>query len=216
MGNAPERHRIMTTNLPASAPPPVGFPVVPPLTPQIASPWRRAFGITIMRLTGWRIVGNMPNLPKFVMIVAPHTSNWDFFHGAMAYFALCIETVWLVKDSAIKGPWRSLALHFGAAPIDRSRAANLVQSYIEEFAKRDRMMLMITPEGTRKKVPEWKRGFYHVAIGAQVPIVPVAFDFPHRRIILNAPFYPTGNIDRDLPLIKAHFRADMAKHPDQF
>jgi 1-acyl-sn-glycerol-3-phosphate acyltransferase len=122
MGDAQDRFTLMSEAKLATPPQLRGFPVVPPLTPQVRSRWRRAFGVFMMRLTGWRIVGNMPNLPKFVMIVAPHTSNWDFFHGAMAYFALQIETVWLVKESAIKGPWRALALHFGAAPIDRSRA----------------------------------------------------------------------------------------------
>jgi 1-acyl-sn-glycerol-3-phosphate acyltransferase len=169
-----------------------------------------------MWLTGWRITGNMPNIPKFVLIVAPHTSNWDFLHGALAYFALRLETVWLVKEAAIKGPWGALARHFGAAAIDRSRSGNVVQAYVDEFNKRDKMMLTITPEGTRSKVAEWKKGFYHVAVGAGVPIVPVAFDFPAKRIRLGPPFQPTGDIDRDLPLIKSFYRAEMARHPAQF
>ncbi len=195
---------------------PGGFPMAPPQAPQVRSAWRRGFGIFMMRLTGWRIAGNLPNLPKFVLIVAPHTSNWDFFYGALAYFTLCMETTWLVKDSAVRGPLGALARYFGAAPIDRSQATNVVQAYLREFAKRDRMILTITPEGTRKKVPEWKRGFYYVANGAHVPIVPVAFDFPTKRIIIYPPFEPCGDVDADLPKIKAYFRAEMARHPEQF
>ena len=193
-----------------------GFPTLPPLAPQVRSFWRRAFGIFMMRLTGWRIIGNAPNLPKFVLIVAPHTSNWDFFFGALAYFTLRLDTLWLVKDSAIKGPLGALARHFGAAPIDRSNAGNVVQAYVREFASRDRMMLVITPEGTRKKVPDWKRGFYHIAMGAKVPIVPVAFDYRTRHIIFNPPFFPTGDMEGDVAKIKALYCKEMARHPEQF
>jgi 1-acyl-sn-glycerol-3-phosphate acyltransferase len=203
----------MTDDLPQAS---AGFPVLPPLAPQVRSAWRRAFGVTMMFLTGWRIVGNAPNVPKFVLIVAPHTSNWDFFYGALAYFALRLDTRWLVKESAIKGPLGALAKHFGAAPIDRSNAGNVVQAYVREFEQNDRMMLVITPEGTRKKVADWKRGFYHIAIGAKVPIVPVAFDFKARRIVFNAPFFPTGDMEGDVRKIKALYTKDMARHPEQF
>lgn len=170
----------------------------------------------MMWVTGWRIVGNAPDLPKFVLIVAPHTSNWDFFYGAFAYFALCLDSLWLVKESAITGPLGKLARHFGAAPIDRSNAGNVVQAYVKEFSLRERMMLIITPEGTRKKVADWKRGFYYIAVGANVPIVPVAFDFRSRRIVFNPPFFPTGDIQSDVEKIKALYCKEMARRPEQF
>ncbi len=194
----------------------VGFPTLPPRAPQVRSLWRRAFGIVMMWVTGWRIVGNAPDLPKFVLIVAPHTSNWDFFYGAFAYFALCLDSLWLVKESAITGPLGKLARHFGAAPIDRSNAGNVVQAYVKEFSLRERMMLIITPEGTRKKVADWKRGFYYIAVGANVPIVPVAFDFRSRRIVFNPPFFPTGDIQSDVEKIKALYCKEMARRPEQF
>ncbi len=193
-----------------------GFPVLPPLVPQSKSWWRRAVGVLGLLVTGWRVAGNMPNIPKFVLIVAPHTSNWDFFYGALAYFTLRLETVWLVKDSAIKGFSGRLARHFGASPIDRNHAHNVVQANIAEFAKRAEMILTITPEGTRKKVPDWKRGFYHVAVGAKVPIVPVALDFSTRRIVILPPFTPTGRIEQDLPQLKGLYRRQMARIPENF
>jgi 1-acyl-sn-glycerol-3-phosphate acyltransferase len=195
---------------------PAVFPTMPPLAPQVKSWWRHGFGVILMRLTGWRMAGNMPNIPKFVLIVAPHTSNWDFFFGALAYFVLRLETVWLVKESAIKGPWSALARHFGAGPIDRSNAHNVVHAYIAEFAKRDKMILTITPEGTRKKVADWKRGFYYVAVGANVPIVPVALDFSTRRVVILPPFTPTGQIENDLSHLKGLYHKGMAKHPENF
>ncbi len=169
-----------------------------------------------MRLTGWRIQGNFPDLPKFVLIVAPHTSNWDFFHGACAYFALQLETTWLVKHSALKGPTGAIARYFGAAGINREQAGNIVHAYIAEFLRREAMILTITPEGTRKKVKEWKSGFHRVAVAAKVPIVPVAFDFPQKLVIINPPFFPGEDFDKDLPAIKAHFNANMARHPELF
>jgi 1-acyl-sn-glycerol-3-phosphate acyltransferase len=91
-----------------------------------------------------------------------------------------------------------------------------VQAYVREFANRDKILVTITPEGTRKKVPEWKRGFYRIAELAEVPIVPVALNFARREIQIMAPFQPTGNYEQDLPQIKAHFNRDMAQHPELF
>lgn len=193
-----------------------GFPYLPPSTPQAHARWRRWLGVGLMRLTGWRIEGNFPDLRKFVMIVAPHTSNWDFFYGACAYFALQLETTWLVKHTALKGPVGAIARYFGAAGIDREHAGNVVHACIAEFQRRDAMILTITPEGTRKKVSEWKKGFYRVAVAAKVPIVPVAFDFPRKRILINPVFFPSGDLDADLPIIRAHYRGDMARHPELF
>ena len=193
-----------------------GFPQPPPRAPQVHSRWRHVFGVLMMRLTRWRVAGNLPDLPKFVLIVAPHTSNWDFFYGSLAYFVLRLDTLWMVKESAIRGPLGALARYFGAAPIDRSQATHVVQAYVREFDKRERMVLTITPEGTRRKVKEWKRGFYHIALGAGVPIVPVAIDYSVRQVILFPPFQPSGDIEADLPRIKQHFHKGMARHPEQF
>ena len=202
-------------NLPAM-PDITGFPYVPPLVPQVRSRWRRWLGVGLMRFSGWRIDGNFPNLPKFVLIVAPHTSNWDFYRGACAYFALQLEATWFVKHTALKGPVGALARYFGAVGINRAQAGSTVDEYVAEFQRRDAMIITITPEGTRKKVPAWKTGFYRVAIAANVPIVPVAFDFSRKRIVISAPFFPTGDLDADLPIIKEHFHANMARHPESY
>jgi 1-acyl-sn-glycerol-3-phosphate acyltransferase len=167
-------------------------------------------------VAGWRIEGNLPDLPKFVLIVAPHTSNWDFPVGFLAYLALQLETRWFAKHTALRGPLGLLGRHFGAVAIDRSRAGNVVQAYIEEMNRSVRMVVTLTPEGTRSRVTEWKQGFHRVAVGAGVPIVPAALDFRRRRIVFGAPVAPSGDYRADLALIKPFFRAEMAKHPANY
>lgn len=169
-----------------------------------------------MRLSGWRIAGNMPDLPKVLLIVAPHTSNWDFFHGFCAYLTLQLDTSWLAKHTVFFWPLGILARRFGGIAIDRSRGHNVVHTSVAEYGRRDRMSITITPEGTRSRVKEWKLGFYYIANEAKVPIVPVALDYSTRRVVIMPPFFPTGDAAADLPKIKALYSAEMARHPENF
>jgi 1-acyl-sn-glycerol-3-phosphate acyltransferase len=189
---------------------------MPPRAPQVYARWRRLLGVAMMRLTGWRIAGNMPDIPKFVMIVAPHTSNWDFLRGILAYLVLRLDTTWLAKHTAFVWPVGWLARRFGGMPIDRARGGNIVRTCVAEFARREKMSLTITPEGTRSRVKEWKLGFYYIANEANVPIVPVALNYRDRLVMILPPFTPTGDIAADLPKIKALYSKDMARHPDNF
>lgn len=192
------------------------FPYLPPETPQVKSPVRRLIGTLVLRLAGWRIEGNLPNLRKFVIVVAPHTSNWDFIIGFMAYLAMQLETRWFAKHTALRGPLGPLGRYFGAVAIDRGRSGNIVQAYIDEFAKQERMVVTIAPEGTRSRVTDWKRGFHHVARGAGVPIVPIALDFPRKRIWLGDPVAVTGDYVADMARLKPFFKAEMAKDPSKY
>ena len=169
-----------------------------------------------MRLSGWRIAGNIPDVPKYVLIVAPHTSNWDFFHGFCAYLVLRLDNSWLAKHTVFFWPLGILARRFGGMPIDRSRGSNIVRLCVAEFARRPRMSITVTPEGTRGKVKEWKLGFYYIATEANVPIVPVALNYPERLVMILPPFTPTGDIGVDLPKIKALYSARMARFPENF
>lgn len=201
---------------PQEKPSPAEFPRLPPNAPQVRARWRRYLGILLLRISGWRIVGNMPDLPKVLMIVAPHTSNWDFFHGFSAYLALQLNVTWLAKHTVFFWPLGILARRFGGMPIDRSRGSNIVRTCVSEYARRESMCFTITPEGTRSRVQEWKLGFYYIASEARVPIVPVALDYSTRRILIMAPFETTGDVAADLPKIKALYSAHMARHPDCF
>jgi 1-acyl-sn-glycerol-3-phosphate acyltransferase len=165
---------------------------------------------------GWRIEGNLPDEPRLVIAVAPHTSNWDFVVGFSAYLALQLDATWFGKHTLFRWPLGPILRYFGGIPIVRTKAANVVDLYIHEFARRERMVLAIAPEGTRKKVAGWKTGFYHIAHGAGVPIVPVSLDFSTRRVRILAPMRPTGELERDLAALRANFRAAMAKHPENY
>jgi 1-acyl-sn-glycerol-3-phosphate acyltransferase len=195
---------------------PPGFLRLPPSAPQVNARWRRWLGIFLMKISGWRVAGTMPAEPRFVMIVAPHTSNWDFFHGFTAYLTLQLDTTWLAKHTVFFWPLGILARRFGGMPIDRSRGANVVRTFIEEFARRERMSITITPEGTRGRVPEWKLGFLHIANEAQVPVVPVALDYSKKHIMIFPSVMPSGDSTADLQKIKALYSKEMARHPQSF
>ncbi len=198
----------------ASTPP--GFPVLPPQAPQVSARWRRVLGILLMKISGWRIAGTMPDMPKFVMIVAPHTSNWDFFNGFTAYLTLRLDTTWLAKHTVFFWPLGILARRFGGMPIDRSRGANVVRTFIDEFTRRERMSITITPEGTRGRVPEWKLGFLRIAAEANVPVVPVALDYSRKLVTIMPAMMPGNDAEADLAKIKALYSPEMARYPENF
>jgi 1-acyl-sn-glycerol-3-phosphate acyltransferase len=173
-------------------------------------------GVLGLAIGGWRVEGNLPNLRKFVLIVAPHTSNWDFLVGFLAYLGLRLHCSWLVKHAALRWSWAALGRHFGAMAIDRARAGNVVGASVAAMNAAERMIITLTPEGTRKKVTQWKQGFYHIAVDAGVPIVTAALDYSRRRIVFGEPMTPSGDYAVDWPRLRAAFDARMAFHPEQF
>jgi 1-acyl-sn-glycerol-3-phosphate acyltransferase len=170
----------------------------------------------MMKITGWRIGGEMPNEPKFVIIVAPHTSNWDFPVGLWVLFALGFRGSFLAKHSLFKWPLGPLLKWLGGIPIDRGVHKMRVRGISDAFLKSEKMILVITPEGTRKYVKEWKSGFYYIADGAKVPIVPVAFDYAIKEVRIGAPFRTTGNREADIEELKNFFRGVKARIPANF
>ena len=158
----------------------------------------------------------VPDEPKFVIIVAPHTSNWDFPLGVMVLFSLGFRVSFLGKHTIFKWPLGIFMRWLGGIPVERSLSRDRVVESIAAFDSVDKLILAIAPEGTRKLVPRWKTGFYHVAAGARVPIVPVAFDFRRRVIGIGPPFFTTGDTEADMPKIKQFFAGAVAKHPGNF
>lgn len=175
-----------------------------------------AIARALMLLTGWRFEGTLPNLPKFVLIVAPHTSNWDFPIGLMAMFGLAIRGTFLGKDTLFKPPFGFFFRWLGGVPVDRSSSNNVVEQTISYFTTRERIILALSPEGTRKKIPRWRTGFYWVAVGAGVPIVPVAFDFPRKRIVLHPPQRMSGDARQDIAHLHGFFNAAQAYRPANY
>ena len=169
-----------------------------------------------MTLTGWTFEGTLPDEPKFVMIIAPHTSNWDFVVGLWAYFALGFRASFLGKHTIFKWPLGPFMRWLGGIPVERSVSRDRVSERVHVFESSEKLILIIAPEGTRKFVPEWKTGFYHVANNAHVPIVPVAFDFESHVIRLFPKFVTTGDADRDIGALQDLYRGIKGKHPENF
>lgn len=176
----------------------------------------QSLGRAAMRLTGWRFNGTLPEIPKYVLIVAPHTSNWDFPVGLAAMFALDLEARWFMKDSMFRGPLDRLFRSMGGRPIHRGTSEGVVAEVAGMIRTEPHFILAIAPEGTRKQVKEWRSGFYRIAEAAGVPIVPVRFDFSRREIGIGAPMQPTGDLAADVVTLKALFTPDMARNPGGF
>ena len=191
-------------------------PKLGPNVPSRGNAFSFWLGRTAYALTGWHFVGELPDLKKFVIIVAPHTSNWDFPVGVGALFGLHLKVAYLGKDSLFRGPMGSIMRWLGGIPVDRSVSRDRVTEMIDTFREHDRLVFVFTPEGTRKRVTEWKTGFYHVAVGAGVPIVPVAFDYGKKAVLIGEPFYPTGDAAADIPKLRGFFANVTPKHPENF
>ncbi len=166
--------------MPLASTPPRSPSELGPRAPQTYKPWLRALGAWLFRRAGWTFEGEWPDLPKFVVIVAPHTSNWDFPIGMAVKWATGFDAHWWGKDSLFLPPMGWFMRANGGIPIVRKNSARVVERTIEAFRTHDTFALVLAPEGTRKKVHQWRSGFWHVAKGAQVPICCVAFDWSRR------------------------------------
>ncbi len=185
--------------------PPTAYPDPPEALRQSRGWLWQAIGRAYLRFSGWRIEGTFPTDPKCVAIVAPHTSNWDFSLGVAVVFALELRVSWLGKHSLFKTPLKGFFQWLGGIPVDRSASHGVVAACVKAFETAPALMLALAPEGTRKGVSRWKSGFYLIAAGAGVPILPVTFDYRDHVVRLMPMFRPTGNLERDLPLIQAQF-----------
>lgn len=184
--------------------------------PRRGTPFTRQLARRLLALFGWRLEGDLPNQPRFVLIVAPHTSNWDFFLCIMAMFGLGLRLNWLGKHTIFFWPASLILRWLGGEPIDRGTSLGTVEIAINRFNSHDQWVMGLSPEGTRKRTDEWKSGFYRIAIGAGVPILPVALDYRRRTVALGTMLFPSGDIARDLPLLRASFQPEMAKYPEQY
>jgi 1-acyl-sn-glycerol-3-phosphate acyltransferase len=177
---------------------------------------RRFLGTSVLRWMGWKIEGALPSCRKYVVIAAPHTSNWDFIVGIAAMFQLRLHVHWLGKHTLFRWPFGGFFKCLGGIPVDRVSSEGVVELMVRNFQQHDEFILGLSPEGTRKKVDQWKTGFYYIASGAGVPIVPVSFDYSKRVIMIHSSFSPTGNLEQDLAALQSLFSSKMAKHPELF
>ena len=167
-------------------------------------------------LFGWKLMGGKPDVSKFILILAPHTSNYDFFLGLAARSISGLDSGFLAKSSLFTIPVIGRIMKaFGGHPVDRSKKTNLVDQVVALYERHEEFVITITPEGTRSYNPNWKTGFYRIAIKADIPIVMVSFDFEKKVVEYREPFYPTGDLEADLEYIKSYYRTIKGRHPEQ-
>ncbi len=172
--------------------------------------------LPLLKWRGWTHHVDAPDEKKYVLIVAPHTSNWDFLLMFPVGLLLKRRVRFMIKHSVFIGPERSVQRWLGGIPVERSSRHNFVQQLVDEFDQAEEMVLIIAPEGTRSPVPEWKRGFYHIAHEAGVPIVRCYLDTGRRRAGIWAPFYPTGQVEADMKQLRADYDQVIPRFPENF
>ena len=182
-------------------------------TPLI-SPILRLLSNTIMRLFGWRVEGKLPDLPKFILIGAPHTSNWDFILFLGIAFRLKINVRYMGKAELFKNPLIGWFFYWcGGIPVERNKNTGLVEQMVEACNKAKKFILVIAPEGTRYHVNEWKRGFHHIAKSAGIPIVMAKVDGIRKTAFVGETFYPTDDIEADMAAIQKAFEGMTGINP---
>ena len=159
----------------------------------------------LMRRNGWCVEGQLPDIPKFVLIGAPHTANWDAVLFLGVVFRLRVHIHVMAKAEAFRFPVAWLFRYCGGIPVDRRRSTGMVDQMVKVFNESEEFILTIAPEGTRHEVAEWKRGFYHIAKGAGVPIVIAIVDGKHKTVRLGQVFHPTDDMEADIRAIQGYF-----------
>ncbi len=168
-----------------------------------------------LRWRGWVWVGERPPFPKFVAVAAPHTSNWDFFVFLAVARHFRIPAKVIGKHSLVRWPFGSLMRRLGVIPVRRDSGAGLVEQMIAEYEVRDRMALVIAPEGTRGRAPFWRSGFYRIALAAGVPIVMTFVDFEHKRAGIGGIVHPTGDAVADMATVRAFYSGINGMRPEK-
>ncbi len=181
----------------------MSFPVLGDAVPQ------RSFGILhpltrwLLKSLGWKITGNFPDLPRMVVAVAPHTTNWDLFVGLATLFSLNLYGNWLGKHTIFRWPADGLLRWLGGIPVNRTASHGLVEQTVNAFRTREKLLLGVAPEGTRSSAgTKWKSGFYHIAKQAGVPIVPAYFNYHEKVVAIGPALMPSGDMEADLKILQ--------------
>lgn len=185
-------------------------------TPRFGNTFTRRLGLLGLKLMGWKVKGEIPNIPKAVFSAAPHTSNWDFIIAMCAVMALGVKISYLMKKEAFFWPLKGLFMSLGGVPLDRGAAEDTVSQIVTWLDKSESMWVVITPEGTRKRVEKWKTGFLRVASDAGVPVVLVAWDYPSRTLFVDRLWHPSGDHINDAERIQKYINDKyQGRHPDK-
>lgn len=176
----------------------------------------RWLSVLILKILGWRLDESVQPEKRCVLIAAPHTSNWDFPFALLVCFALRLDVYWMGKSSLFPPFIGGLMKWLGGIPVNRKQSANLVQGTIDAFAKVDKLIVVVPPEGTRGNVTRWKTGFYYIAHGAGVPLCLGYLDFKEKIGGIGKIFYPTGDIEKDMEEIQLFYAGKTGKNRQQF
>lgn len=177
---------------------------------------QKLYSFIYYKLLGWKTNVTVPNYAKCVICAAPHTTNWDLFIGKLFYGAIGRKTSFMMKKEWFFFPLGILFKAIGGIPVNRGKKASLVDQMAQRFSNSSYFNLAITPEGTRKANPNWKKGFYYIALKAQVPILLIGIDYEKKTITATRELMPSGDIEKDLKEIKLYFKDFKGKKPENF
>lgn len=170
----------------------------------------------IFGISGWKLANRFPpDLKKCVMIAAPHTSNWDLIYARAAFYLMDVDVRFTIKKESMGLPFGPLLKAMGALPVDRSKNNSLVEAMVRILNESEEMVILVTPEGTRKYQARWRKGFYHTALQANVPIALGYLDYAKKEAGIGPIFYPTGDVEGDIEKIKDFYRTVTPKYPEQ-
>lgn len=173
------------------------------------------FAKAALFILGWKTKGRMPDIKRFILVAAPHSSNWDFIYFLLIIFKFQIPVRWIAKESMFFWPFTGLLERLGGIPIDRSQKGNIVAAMVDTFDQADRLIITIAPSGTRKKGAHWKTGFYQIARQANIPIVCGFVDYKLKTGGIGPVIRPTGDMDADMQAIKGFYAGKSGKYQDK-
>lgn len=169
----------------------------------------------ILHHWGWKLFGNLPQDRGFILIAAPHTSNWDFVFAMLVIWGLGLDANWLGKASLFRPPFGWIMHLWRGIPVNRNQRNSLVDDIAQRFTDNPTMRLLITPEGTRSQTSYWRTGFYHMAVAAKVPIALGYIDKASKSVGFSAMFYPSGDIEKDFALLAKFYADKHGLHPEK-
>lgn len=178
--------------------------------------WKTLCEWLLYKQMGWTKEVTVDHPDKYIICLAPHTSNWDFIIGQLYSCAEGMTTNFLMKKEWFFWPLGKLFKHLGGIPVQRDRHTSMTEFLSKTARERSSFVLCITPEGTRSLNTEWKKGFYYIALGANIPILLYGVDYEKRLIRCTKSIVPTGNIDHDMREIKLYYKDFKGKHPECF
>jgi 1-acyl-sn-glycerol-3-phosphate acyltransferase len=178
-----------------------------------ASTFSQALALAALRLKSWKLNVTLPTSQKFVLVGAPHTSNWDLLSALLIKYGAGLNMHWIGKDSAFRWPVGGVMRRLGGIPVNRRSSNNFVNQIVEVFNRMENLVVAIAPEGTRSKTGYWKTGFYYIALGARVPIALGYVDYGQKTVGIGPSFMPTGDIQADFQHIKNFYGGMKGKYP---